>query len=93
MPNEQLSGIDQLRTAVKAFAHCKEDFLYQFTAEELIKLWRVSRQCDMDLYPDQWAKRQVTQAIKYRVIPRWTISEEDGVCRPDYSRASFKLAT
>lgn len=80
--NRKWDGIDQLRTAVRLFANCNESFNQQFTAEELLTLWRAYRDCGWDIAPDAWTPRQVREALAGKV-PKWQPRDE----RPTYDPA------
>jgi hypothetical protein len=64
-------GIDQLRFAVKLFANCNETFNQRFTAEELLTLWRMYRECGWDIPPDDWKHRQICEALDRNRVPTW----------------------
>jgi hypothetical protein len=70
MPHDR-TGIEELRHLVEIFNACNETFNDPFTAEELIRLYRVHLASGWDFYPDQWDERQVRDAIDHGIAPRW----------------------
>jgi hypothetical protein len=68
---ETYDGIDQLRFAVRLFDNCNETFNQQFTAEELLTLWRMYRECGWDIPPDDWAPRQIREALEKNIVPQF----------------------
>ncbi len=74
MPKNEtgMTGAEELRAAVKALSHCNETFLDEFTAEQLLKLWRAWRACGWDYFPDQWTREQVRAAIYRGVVPEFS---------------------
>lgn len=73
--DEEEFGIDELRSAVQAFDYCEETFLQQFSAEDLLKIRRVWKKCDWDLFPDQWTNQQTEEAIKDGKVPDFEETE------------------
>ncbi len=72
---EKMTGIEELRTIVGAMDQCRESFMDPFTAEEIVKIWRAWRACEFDIYPDQWSKRQVKEALR-GIVPRFDSNEK-----------------
>ena len=68
------TGIDALRGAVLAFNNVREDFLQQFSAQELLTLYAAWMACEWDIWPDQWSDAQVKAALRGEV-PRF---DDDG---------------
>lgn len=68
---KQLTGIERLRRAARAFSYVHEGFLEQFTAEELLKLHTAWRAATHDYPPDLWSERQVQEAIREDKVPSW----------------------
>lgn len=85
MVAKPMTGMNELRTAVKALDNCRESFLDTYPAADLLNIWRAWRACDWDIYPDQWSARQLLEATTQRIVPRWTPDEQ-----PDYSPATRK---
>ncbi len=71
---DKLTGIERLRRAVSTFNAVNETFNDQFTAEELLLIHRMYCLADWDLYPDEWAPRQVAEALRGKA-PRWDDQE------------------
>jgi hypothetical protein len=88
MKNTLYDGIDQLRSAVRLFDNCNESFNQRFTGEELLTLWRMYRECGWDIPPDDWAPRQIEEALEHNAPPRWDDSE-----RPLYDDSSEESKT
>jgi hypothetical protein len=71
-----MTGIEELRACVEALNNCREDFLNPerdtMSAEQLLKIWRMWQESGKtwDIWPDQWTKRQVKEALR-GVVPRW----------------------
>jgi hypothetical protein len=82
---EKLSGIDELRDAVRAFDGCSEDFVQRFSTKGLLDIRRAWRESEWDFSPDKWEARQVKEALR-RIVPNWTADE-----RPDYSSTNPKM--
>jgi hypothetical protein len=79
---EPLSGIEELRGAVRLFSNCNETFNQRYTAEQLLQLYRAYKLCRWDFTPDRWHPKQVFHAISLGVVPEWNehgepIVEED----------------
>jgi hypothetical protein len=77
------TGIEQLRKLVGIFNRCNESFLDPFTPEQLLKLYAAHVASEWDFYPDQWAARQVREALR-GVTPKWR--EVKGFIVPSYTR-------
>lgn len=92
---QKLEGIELLRCAVRAFGDCREDFLHGWSAGELIAIYEVWRECEWDIYPDEWSERQVKEAIAGRV-PQWldeaTPVHTDKLTPLQYQREIQRLA-
>lgn len=76
--SEPMSGIEQLKRAVKAFGDVRLDFLERFNCAQLLTLWRAWRCSGWDNCPDTWEDRQVNRALT-SIVPTW---DRDG--RPTY---------
>ena len=74
----KLTGMEQLRQAVAGLNNCNETFLEVFSAEELLMLHRAWCASAWMFYPDEWASRQVFDALR-GIVPDW-----DGDERPIY---------
>lgn len=66
----RLHGMASLRLLVANFNGCHETFLDAFTARELLKLHEAHQRCIWDFPPDQWAPRQVFEALR-GIVPQW----------------------
>lgn len=71
---DKLFGVEELRRAVNLFDNCNEGFNQQFTAEELLILWRMYCVCGWDFAPDEWTDIQVENALN-GIIPTWDKNE------------------
>lgn len=80
-PKEVITGIDELRRAVRLFDACHETVNQRFTAEELLLLARACRASAWNMCPDQWTERQLQEALRGKV-PDW--HEVDGKLEPKY---------
>lgn len=76
MPNNKLNdfnrmtGLQQMRTMVRAFANCRESFLDQFTLTQAEMIYRMWISSEWDFLPDTWTERQVKEALA-GVTPAW----------------------
>lgn len=66
-----MEGIEFLRNMISAYNYCREEFLMQYTSEELIAIRKAWLSCEWDIYPDQWSKSQIARAIQGEV-PKFT---------------------
>lgn len=73
-PGPELTGIEKLRAAVRAFGAVNETFLSHFTPLQLLRLHAAWRACGWDFFPDQWEVRQALAAARRGVVPEF---EED----------------
>lgn len=80
----QVTGIDELRRAVRLFDSCNESFNTTFTAEELLLIADALRRSDWDIYPDQWEEWQIDDAFDGHA-PDW---KEDETGKPVPSERS-----
>lgn len=71
-----MNGIEELRRTVKLFDICNETFNEQFTAEQLLVLYRLHIQSGWDIPPDQWTENQIEAALAMYVVPKWNDNEE-----------------
>lgn len=77
---DALTGAEKLRRAVLALGSCRESFLEQYSATQLLAIHRAWALSDWDYPPDVWERKQVRQALR-GVVPQW---DEDG--EPVYER-------
>jgi hypothetical protein len=68
------TGAEELRAIVSWIDNTRESVLDQYTAEELIKLWRMFVLSDWDFYLDQWTPTQRALALQ-GVVPKWDDQE------------------
>jgi hypothetical protein len=73
-PNTTQTAIDAMREMVAAFDQCRESFNERFTLPELVRIWDAWNQCGWTFYPDQWADRQVREALR-GIAPNWGADE------------------
>lgn len=78
-----IKGIDLIR-ACEAFDSCKESVNQQFTAEQLLQIYRAWSACEWDFYPDQWSVRQLQEAADYGKVPQFRVSTRADSHHPDY---------
>ena len=64
-------GINTLRALVRAFSACNETFLQRFSTSQLVDLFTAYLASDHEILPDAWDERQITDLLKYEIIPRW----------------------
>lgn len=64
-------GISLIRYAYHLFDRCNESVNQLFTADELLRIASACERSAWDLYPDQWAPRQLEEAATEGVIPQW----------------------
>jgi len=76
---KKMSGVDQLRAAVRLFNNCNETFNQKFTPEELMKLWRGYKLCEWDITPDDWTHGQVRRWLMDGDLPTFHYSKHDQV--------------
>jgi hypothetical protein len=72
------SGMDQLRNAVSSLNWCKESFLNQFTAEELLQIYKMWTASAWDFSPEEWELKQIEDALN-GIPPNWDIKTEKPV--------------
>lgn len=84
MSGEKRSGADELRLIVCNMDCSREGFLDQFTAEQLVTLYRAHLACGWDFLPDSWTPRQVREALR-GIVPMWDDDE-----RPYYAKADAR---
>lgn len=65
-----MTGIDELRRAVTLLGNCTETFNQQFSAEQLIAIYRGYSACGWDITPDRWTAEQVDAALR-GIIPEF----------------------
>jgi hypothetical protein len=79
MNAEQLTGIEYLRNMVEAFNGCREDFLDSgkraFSVKQLMRIYDCWLRSPCDVYPDNWSKRQIQEALDYDMAPDWDENE------------------
>lgn len=75
-----MTGIEELRRAVNLFGNTREDFNTDYTAEELIKIYRAYKASGWDITPDEWTQKQVDHALRKGRAPSW---DDNG--NPTYS--------
>ena len=75
-----MTGAELLRLIVSNLNTTRESFNDQFSLEELVQIHRMFYLSDWDIYPDDWTKRQVKEALR-GVPPQWTKDE-----KPKYSK-------
>jgi hypothetical protein len=63
--------VDELRKAVRTIDWMRESFNDKFTAQELLRLITVARECEWDLMPDQWTAAQCAEALAFGTVPRF----------------------
>lgn len=68
------NGADEMRLIVRNIGNCRQSFVDQFTAEQLLQLFRMQLASGWDFYPDQWEARQVSEALQ-GVAPAWDNDE------------------
>jgi hypothetical protein len=56
-------GIEKLRRMVQLFDGCNEDFNYSYTVEELVRLYDAYLSSGWEIYPDEWTRAQVHEAL------------------------------
>ncbi len=65
-----MTGIDELRRAVRLFDRCNESFNTTFAADELLLVADALRRSEWDILPDQWEERQIELAL-LGIVPTW----------------------
>jgi hypothetical protein len=53
-PKEDISGADELRRVVSNMDTTSESFNDDFTAEQLLQIYRMLVLSEWDIYPDEW---------------------------------------
>ncbi len=71
-----MTGIEELRAAVNYLSFNEESCNEKFTAQELLNIASAGRLSKYDVFPDQWEKRQLTEAAKDATVPDWIETEE-----------------
>lgn len=83
-----MTGAEELRAAHNVIDGMRESFNDRFTAAQLLTLWRALHLCEWDITPDQWAPRQVDEALR-GIVPQFrephvkvSAAEYDRILRP-----------
>lgn len=71
----ELTGAELLRLIVQNVNTTRESFNDQYSLEELIQIHRMFLLSDWDIYPDDWTKRQVKEALQ-GIPPQWSKNEK-----------------
>jgi hypothetical protein len=71
-----MTGIDFLRNMISNFNYCREDFLSQYSVEELVTIRKAWLACEWDIMPDQWSKTQIESVLRDGTVPIFT---DDGL--------------
>lgn len=74
------SQFDMLRQLVNAFNNCRECSIDSLTIPELINIYHCWMRCGWNIYPDEWADKQIKEAKK-GICPEWDERE-----RPVYDK-------
>jgi hypothetical protein len=69
-----MSGIDQMRAAVRMLDNNTESVNQRYEAAALLKIWRAAMVCGWDFFPDQWTRQQLDEAID-GIAPDWDDNE------------------
>jgi hypothetical protein len=81
---DAMTGIQKIRDLQASFNNCNESFLdpgnelEAFTIDDLVMLRRMWLASAYDFFPDQWAPRQVAEALQGKV-PRWDPATENPI--------------
>lgn len=78
--DDDRTGAEELRLIVSNMDATREGFNDDKTVEQLIQIGRMLLASEWDIYPDQWTRRQVREALKGRP-PTWDDQE-----RPTYDK-------
>jgi hypothetical protein len=70
------TGANELRKVAKWCDGINESVLDKYTAEELLRLFRIARASDWDFTIDRWTDRQRWQALHEDKVPRWDKDEK-----------------
>lgn len=87
---DEMTGAELLRLIVQNISATTESFNDQYSLEELVQIHRMFLLSDWDIYPDEWTRRQIKEALE-GYPPQWTKNE-----KPKYSklvRSTNKQAT
>ena len=76
----EMTGAELLRLIVSNINATRESFNDKYSIDELIQIHRMFLLSDWDIYPDEWTKRQVKEALE-GIPPQWTKNE-----KPKYSK-------
>ncbi len=74
-----MEGFSELQEASSLFGDCNYGFVCKYTAEQLLKIYRIHKKTGWDIYPDSWEERQIQEALHLDKIPRWQYNTEDKV--------------
>lgn len=75
MSEQSGRGIEELRRAVNLFGNTCESFNQDYSAEQLITIYRAYLASGWDITPDRWTARQTREALAGH-MPQW--EDEDG---------------
>jgi len=87
----RMKGADLLRLVTHNINYIREDFLDRYTVDELLQLYRMCLLSEWDVYPDEWTKRQVKEAL-LGIVPQWSKDERPMYLSGDERRAAIERA-
>jgi len=64
-----MTGIEELRKAVRLFNMCSETINERFTPPQLLRIAAACRACTHDYLPDQWSDEQLQAAADHGTVP------------------------
>jgi len=72
---DALAGVELIRAIADMSRWTSEDFWAGMSVEAVIAIGRAHRDSEWDFLPDQWAPRQVEEALE-GIVPRWGGEDE-----------------
>lgn len=67
-----MTGAEEMRLCVSNMNHTMEGFNDRYTAAQLIQINRMLVASEWEVFPDQWTKRQVKEALAGKP-PQWRV--------------------
>ena len=69
-------GSEWLRRAANLFDNGPTEFNREFSARELLRLYRCYFHAAYDIPPWKWSERQLREALKHKRVPMWNNYEK-----------------
>jgi hypothetical protein len=64
MSSHKTTGIEVLRSAVRIFNGCEENWVENYSAAELLLIWEAVNACGWVISPDKWPDSAIREALR-----------------------------